>query len=105
MKRVINSLHEYDFVMHHQTGPDEHAVLLRKDSSYSVCNMQPRRFIAISPNYVADGNGILSGPLTRYGLQDILQWTNYKEATKRFRDLAALPANVVSLLPERSPSG
>ena len=105
MKRVINSLPEYDFVMHHQPGPDEHAVLLRRDGSYSVCSMQPRRLIAISPNYLADGNGILSGPLNRYGLQDLLQWTNYEEATNRFRVLADLPTNVVSLLSERRPPG
>ena len=91
--------------MHHQTGPDEHAVLLRRDGSYSVCSMQPRRLIAISPNYLADGNGILSGPLNRYGLQDLLQWTNYEEATNRFRVLADLPTNVVSLLSERRPPG
>ena len=105
MKRVINSLPEYDFVMHHQIGPDEHAVLLRKDGAYSVCKMQPRRLIAMSPNYQADGHGLLSGPLNRHGLQDLLQWTRYEEASDRFRSLASLPPNVVSLLPDRRPPG
>ena len=94
MKRVINSLPEYDFVMHHQLGPDD-----------SVCKMQPRRLIAMSPNYLADGHGILSGPLNRNGLQDLLQWTAYEVATERFRSLASLPANVVSFLPDRRPPG
>ena len=105
MKRVISALPEYEFVMHHQTGPDEHAVLLRTDGSYSVCRMQPRRLIAMSPNFVAGGNGILSGPLNRYGLSDLLQWTNYEEATHRFRVLADHPTNVVSHLPEHRPPG
>lgn len=105
MKRVINSLPEYDFVMHHQLGPDEHAVLLKKGDAFSVCKMQPRRLIAMSPNYVADGHGLLSGPLNRHGLQDLLQWTWYEDAAERFRELANLPANVVSLLPDRRPPG
>ena len=105
MKRVINSLPEYDFVMHHQLGPDEHAVLLSKDGTYSVCKMQPRRLIAMSPNYLADGHGILSGPLNRIGLQVLLQWTAYEAATERSRPLASLPANAASFLPDRRPPG
>ena len=105
MKKTINAIPEYDFVMHHPLGPDEHAVLLRKNSLYSVCKMQPRRLIAISPNYQADGHGILSGPLNRLGLQDLLQWAPYEVASRRFRELASLPDNVVSLLPDRRPPG
>ena len=87
--------------MHHPTGFDDHAVLLKKGELFAVCRMQPRRSIALSPNYDAEGNGVLSGPLNRSGLQDILQWADYVEAARRFRALADLPTNVVSILPDR----
>lgn len=87
--------------MHHKIGADEHAVLLKKGLAYSVCRMQPRRMIAMSPNFTAGGNGILSGPLNRNGLQDLLQWTAYEDAASRFKEMAELPINVVSLLPDR----
>lgn len=105
MKKLINALPEYEFVMHHQLGSDEHAVLLRKDGAYSVCKMQPRRLIAMSPNYQAGGYGLLTAPLTRPGLNDLLQWASYDEATVRFRKMANLPINVISLLPDKRPFG
>lgn len=105
MKKLINALPEYEFVMHHQLGSDEHAVLLRKDDAYSVCKMQPRRLIAMSPNYQAGGYGLLTAPLTRPGLNDLLQWGGYEEATVRFRKMANLPGNVISLLPDKRPHG
>lgn len=105
MKKLISALPDFDFVMHHQLGPDEHAVLLRKDGAYSVCKMQPRRMIVMSPNYVAAGNGLLTAPLTKHGLTDLLQWADYEEAAERFKVMASLPDNVVSFLPDRRPIG
>ena len=105
MKKLISALPEFDVVMHHRLGPDEHAVLLRKDGAYSVCTMQPRRMIALSPNFVADGHGLLTAPLTKHGLTDLLQWADYEEAAERFRAMSGLPANVVSFLPQHRPPG
>ena len=105
MKKIIHALPDYEFVMHHPIGTDEYAVLLKQGSVYSVCRMQPRRMIAMSPNYQADGHGILSGPLSREGLHDLLQWTCYETATVRFRKMSNLPGNVISLLPDRKHSG
>lgn len=105
MKKLISNLPEYTFVMHQQLGPDEHAVLLGKDGAYSVCKMQPKRLIAMSPNYQADGYGLLSGPLTRAGLADLLQWTNRDTASDRYRLLAGLPANVIAFFPDKRPPG
>ena len=93
------------FVNFHQTGADEFVVLLREDDRYAVCKLQPRRLIAMSPNYQAAGYGLLSGPASPAGLVDILQWTNEPEAVDRYLALANLPANVVPLFPDRRPPG
>lgn len=99
MKKLMSTFPEYDFLMHHELAQDEHVTLLGKGEEYAVCTIQPRRMIAMSPNYLANGNGLLTGPLTRAGLTDLLQWTDRATATQRFRDLAKLPANVVALFP------
>lgn len=85
--------------MHRELGSDEHVVLLKRDFSptYSVCLMRPKRQIAMSPNYKAGGDGLLSGPLNGKGLDELLQWVGQKDATERFRALARLPENVVAL--------
>src|SRR5574338_235538 len=105
MKKLITALPEYEFVMHHQLGPDEHVVIVKKDGAYAVCKMQPRRSIAMSPNYQVGGYGLLTAPLTPPGLTELLQWADFNEATSRFRNLAGLPANVSSLLREKRPPG
>ena len=105
MKKLISSLPHYHFVNFHQTGADEFVVLLREDDRYAVCKLQPRRLIAMSPNYQAAGYGLLSGPASPAGLVDILQWTNEPEAVDRYLALANLPANVVPLFPDRRPPG
>lgn len=101
MNKLIPTLPEYAFLMFHSIGHDNYAVMLSKDGAYSVCQMQPRRRIALSPNYQANGYGLLTGPLSSAGLADLLQWTDYDCATARFRTMADLPANVVTLFPER----
>lgn len=101
MKKLISTLPEYAFLMSHSTGPDNYAVMLSKNGAYSVCQMQPRRRIALSPNYQANGHGLLTAPLTSAGLADLLQWTDYGNASARFRTLANLPKNVITLVPER----
>ncbi len=101
MNKLISNFPEYTFLVSHSTGPDDYAVMLSKDGGYSVCQMQPRRRIALSPNYQANGHGLLTAPLSTAGLADLLQWTDYSNASARFRTLADLPKNVVTLVPER----
>ena len=67
MKKLISNLSHYHFVNFHQTGADEFVVLLREDDRYAVCKLQPRRLIAMSPNYQAAGYGLLSGPASPAG--------------------------------------
>lgn len=104
MKKLINNLPDYDVVMHHQTGRDEHAVLLARGGVYAVCKTQPQRRIATTPNYQANGYGLLSGPLTAAGLGDLLQWTDRDAAIERFGKLANLPSGV-RLLHTTDPTG
>lgn len=105
MKKLICNIPDYDIVMHHQTGRDEHAVLLAKDGAYAACKTQPQRRIAMTPNYQANGYGLLSGPLTSAGLGDLLQWTDRSSAIERFRKLASLPDGGVRLLCTDNPAG
>ncbi len=105
MKKLINSLPHYQFVNYHQTGADEFVALLREDERYAVCKLQPKRLIAMSPNYQAAGYGLLSGPANPAGLVDILQWTDEHEALERYLGLANLPANVVPLFRDWRPPG
>ena len=105
MKKLIKVLPHYHFVNFHQTGADEFVVLLRDDDRFAVCKLQPKRLIAMAPNYQADGHGLLSGPPSPAGLADILQWTDEHEAFARYLVLANLPPNVVPLFPDRRPSG
>ncbi len=105
MKKLISTLPEYAFIMHQQIGPDEHAVLLGREKTYAAVTMQPKRLVAMSPNYQADGHGLLSGPLTKDGLEDLLQWTDRETAVVRFYTLAGLPGQSLTLLPDKRPLG
>ena len=105
MKKLISNLPHYHFVNFHQTGADEFVVLLREEDRYAVCKLQPKRLIAMSPNYQAAGYGLLSGPANAAGLVDILQWTDEHEALERYLGLANLPANVVPLFRDWRPPG
>ncbi|WP_126447944.1 hypothetical protein [Sulfuricystis multivorans] len=105
MKKLVKNFPEYDFVIYHELGYDEYAVMLEKNGAYSVCRMQPKRLIAMSPNYQANGYGLLSGPLTRAGLADLLQWTDRDTASERYRLLAGLPDNVVAFTPDKRSPG
>jgi hypothetical protein len=99
MRDLVETLSDISLVMYHEVRRDEHVVLLSKDGAYSVCVMQPKRRIAQSPNYAAGGVGLLTGPLNDQGLGELLQWVDQKDAIGRFRALAQLPENVVTLFP------
>ena len=101
MKNLINSIPDYVIVMHHQLSCDEHAILLAKGDVYSVCKTQPTRQLAMAPNYVAKGYGLLTSPLTSDGLADLLQWADRDTAVARFRLLAGLPAASIRLVPDK----
>lgn len=102
MEKLINSIPDYVVVMHRELGCDEHAILLAKGGVYSVCKTQPTRLLAMSPNYVAQGHGLLTSPLTSAGLADLLQWADRDTAISRFRALAGLPATNITLVPDKN---
>ena len=98
MKKLINNAPEYDVVMHHRLAQDEFAIVVARDGAYAVCKTQPRRQIALMPNYEANGYGLLTSPLTSAGLGDLLQWTNRETAIERFCKLAKLQCSGASPL-------
>lgn len=98
MRPLRHPLRGGTIITHHEIGPDEHAVLFSRDGSFSACIVRPRRLVASCPNYSADGIGLLSGPLTAEGLADLLHWTDHATATHRFRALANLPPNVLTMI-------
>ena len=100
MKKIQNSFPEYEFVFHHPLCADEYAVILSKKGMYAVCRIKPRHQVAVAPNYLAQGVGVLAAPLTSAGLEDLLQWDSFEVAVNRFRQMTGMPEGVAMLLPE-----
>ena len=103
MKKLINNVPDYDIVMHHQISADEFAVVVArrveaKSIEYAACRTQPKRQIALTPNYEANGYGLLTSPLTAAGLGDLLQWTDRKTAISRFAALSGTPVRRIGLV-------
>ena len=100
MKKIQNSFPEYEFVFHHQICVDEYAVILSRKGVYAVCRIRPRHQVAVAPNYLAKGVGVLAAPLTSAGLEDLLQWDSFEVAVSRFRQMTGISESVAMLLPE-----
>ena len=98
MRKALPLLPGYRVVLYCQVRANKYAVLIEHAGRFAACFIQPDRQIASAPNYHAAEHGLLAGPLSAAGLNDLLQWATYDEAERRYRRLAQLPANVVNLL-------
>lgn len=95
LKRIFSGYHLPVFF---ELSEDEFVVLLSKDERYSVCKVYPKRKVVMSPNFVADGVGIISGPMQPPAIAELLQWTDRDTASQRYLELCGLQGNVHPLL-------
>lgn len=99
MKKVFaRQFPEYSVLQESELSNGEIAVLLLRDGEYAVCSIYSGQAGVMAKNYGAGGGGVLSGPLTRGCLREVLQWTDRATAILRYRSLARLPENMALLL-------
>ena len=84
MSSPLNTVSEFQIVMHRLLITNEHAVMLSWGSRYAVCKTQPQRSLVITTNYDCPEQGILTAPLNLKGLQDLLSWVDLSVALTRF---------------------
>lgn len=101
VRRFVASACDIQVVFFSLRGADEGVVMLAQKGQYATCTICPNRKILVSKNYLGDGQGILTAPMSPQGLVGLLQWTDRCTAKNRFQDLHhdVSYASAISTLP------